>query len=95
MTNEMAYNLLTSEKQHEFRKIYDQQPLASYIDWQAYFASDDGNSLHFVNYIRKDKDENGELVFVLEELVEDDMDYELVFNCSDNTFGKIPARSAE
>lgn len=91
MTNEMAFSNLTAEGQQEFRKVYNRHPLSDYIDWQAYFASENGNALDFVKCIDKFKDADGNQIYVLEEVVEDDLDYKLVFNCGDNIFGKIPA----
>lgn len=93
MTNGEMYSTLTVGEQIEFRKVYNEHPLADYIDWDSYYKSENGNALDFVNYISKYTDDNGNTVFVLEECVEDDMDYCLIFVCGDNTFYKVPAEA--
>lgn len=93
MTNGEAYSNLTLEEKDEFRKVYNDHPLADYIDWDEYYASTDGNALDFVRCLNRLTDADGEAVFVLEELVEDDMDYYLIFVCGDNTFYKVPAEA--
>lgn len=90
MTNGQAYNRLTAKEQEEFRKVYDNHPLADYIDWDEYYESPNGNALDFVKCIDKYTNDENHTVFVLEELVEDDMDFCLIFVCEDNAFYKVP-----
>lgn len=90
-TNGEAYQALPDEEKNNFREIYGNHPLADYIDWQAYYASNNGNALDFVRCIDKYKDKDGKQVYVLEDITEDDLDYKLIFVCEDNTFCKVPA----
>lgn len=89
-TNGEVYQDLSDEEKNNFRKTYSNHPLAKYIDWEAYYNSSDGNALHFVKCIRKYEDEEERLVFVLEKVVEDDLDYNLIYVCEENAFYKVP-----
>lgn len=91
LTNGEAYEALPDEEKDKFREIYNNHPLTDYIDWKAYYASSNGNALDFVKCIDKYKDADGNQVYVLKEITEDDLDYKLIFNCGNNTFDKIPA----
>lgn len=94
-TNGEAYKNLSDEEKNDFRKMYMEHPLASYIDWEAYYNSTDGNALNFVICINKYEDEEGRLVFTLENLIIDDLDYKLIFVCEEETFYKVPDNDKE
>lgn len=51
MTNREAYNRLSPAEKIKYNETYSKHPLAPYIDWQAFYDSDDGNAMHFVKYI--------------------------------------------
>ncbi|MBR0540594.1 MAG: hypothetical protein IJK26_00085 [Clostridia bacterium] len=86
---------LTDEQKKNFLDTYANHPLADYIDWKAFYNSDDGNEMNFVKAVRVDKDEDGNLNYVLEEITENDEDYELIYFSADNEIRKTPAMSAE
>ena len=91
MTNGEAYNILTDKERADCFKVYDNHPLTDYIDWDSYYESENGNALDFVNCLDRFVDEDNGTVFVLEEFVEDDMDYCLVYVCALNAFFVVPA----
>lgn len=91
ITNIEAFNALTAKKQEELRSVYASHPLVDYIDWDEYYDSPNGNALDFVKCVDSYTDEENRLVFVLEELVDDDEDYYLIFVCEDNAFYKVPS----
>lgn len=89
-TNGEAFSALSPTEKEDFYKTYKNHPLGDYIDWKAYYESNDGNALNFVVALNEYYDEDGKRVFVLKELIEDDCDYLLIYVCEDNTFYKIP-----
>lgn len=91
MTNGEAYKTLNDREREEFRKVYGDHPLADYIDWDSYYESENGNAMDFVNCLDSYVDEDGNTILVLEEVVEDDMDYYLIFDCDEGSFMKVPA----
>ena len=98
MTNKEYLNTLSPEKRAECEKTYSKgvYPLYDYIDWNAYWNSEDGNALHFLNYVRKYKDEfDREYVVLKEDIVKDDMDYMLVYSFTDDEFQYIPMSDDE
>lgn len=90
-TNGQFFCDLKPSEQEDFRRKYGSHPLVDYIDWDAFYASDDGDEMNFVNCIRKGEDEEGNTVFVLCYIISQDEDYELIFVCGKNEFYKIPA----
>lgn len=95
MTNGKTYQGLTQEQQKDFRKTYQNHLLVDYIDWKAFYDSENGNAMDFVQYLDKYTDEKGQTVYVLDKLVENDMDYKLIFVCEENTFYKVPDTDEE
>lgn len=91
MTNSKVYEGLPEDKKLDFLKSYAEHPLVDYIDWKAFYASEDGNEMNFVKALRTYTDEDGNKVYVLEETVMFDEDYELIFISGKNEFQKIPA----
>lgn len=94
-TNSDVYFGLSEEQKENFLKTYSNHPLVNYIDWKAFYDSDNGNEMDFVNAVRIDKDEEGNLNYVLKEVVENDEDYELVYFSADNEIRKMPAQRGE
>ena len=90
VTNGEAFRQLNDEQKAMFRETYRNHPLTDYIDWDAFYESENGNALDFVKCIEKTVDESGNDVFFLERIQEDDMDYKLMFVCGENIFVKEP-----
>lgn len=90
ITNGEAFQQLNEAQKEAFRETYRNHPLADYIDWDAFYESGNGNALDFVKHIEKTVDENGGVVFFLKRIQENDMDYKLMFVCSENIFVKEP-----
>lgn len=93
-TNGNAFQKLDNTQKEAFRETYRNHPLADFIDWDAFYESQNGNTLDFVKCIDKYKDENGNTVFFLKQIQEDDMDYKLLFVCGENCFIKEPDDSS-
>lgn len=89
MTNGKAFQNLSQEEKEQFMQTYNDYPLKDYVDWQSYYDSGNGNALDFVVAIAKGRNEDGNLVFVLDEFSEDDMDYKLIYVCEENAFYKV------
>lgn len=91
ITNSDVYFGLSEEQKKDFLNTYSNHPLVDYIDWKAFYESEDGNEMNFVETVRVSKDENGNPIYVLKEFVENDEDYELVYFAADNEIRKMPA----
>ena len=79
MTNFEYMKSLTEEQRKEVEKTYTRHPLAKYIDWEAFFSSEDGNEMHFVKELRRRVYEGNECI-VLEEIIEDGILYDKMFD---------------
>ena len=91
ITNSKFYEGLPGDKKLDFLKSYAEHPLVDYIDWEAFYRSEDGNEMNFVKALRTRTDEDGNKVYVLKEIVMFDEDYELIFISGKNEFMRIPA----
>ena len=67
MTNQQYFDSLPEERQRMIREDYDNHPLRKYIDWDSFWASSDGNEMHFVKCLGKFRDELENRIFILEE----------------------------
>ncbi len=92
MTNGEVFQSLTTEEKLLFRKYYNSHPLFGFIDWKAFYESEDGNAMNFVSYQNKYKNIYGQTVYVLEDLIsENNEDYQLIYICEEDAFYKVPA----
>ena len=92
MTNGEIYNTLPDDEKNKFRAAYNSHPLFNYIDWKAFYNSDDGNALNFVKYRNKYITKQGDIVYILDNITSDNQeDYQLAYNCTEDAFYKIPA----
>lgn len=90
MTNYEGIKNISQQQRAECEKMYLAHPLSKYIDWKAFFASDDGNEMHFVKALDVYKDDNGKTNYVLERKLIKDIDYHLVYVAEDNEFIEVP-----
>lgn len=90
MTNSDIYESLSEANKKSFTETYSQHPLADYIDWKAFYESDDGDEMHFLKYERTEKNENGGLVYVLKEIDDNGEDYEIIFDTDEQEVQKRP-----
>ncbi len=90
MTNSDVYESLSEADKKSFTETYSQHPLADYIDWKAFYESDDGDEMHFLKYERTEKNENGGLVYVLKEIDDNGEDYEIIFDTDEQEVQKRP-----
>ena len=95
LTNLLHYNSLTAEEKLKYKKQYLAHPLAEFIDWKAYFASDDGNEMHFVKSLGECITEDNKVAIILEHHVIDDMDYKLVYVIEDEELLDVPDNEME
>lgn len=89
-TNSNAYSGLSEKDKQHFLDTYSNHPLHDYIDWKAFYESENGNEMDFVKAIGKEKNENGDTVYILDIVIENDEDYELLFDTTENEFQKRP-----
>ncbi len=87
--SDVYFGLSDKDKQH-FLDTYENHPLKDYIDWNAFYRSNDGNEMHFVKALRTRQNEDGGMVYVLKEVVENDEDYEVVYDTTENEIQKLP-----
>ena len=90
MTNSDIYESLSEADKKSFTETYSQHPLADYIDWKAFYESDDGDEMHFLKYERTEKNENGSLVYVLKEIDDNGEDYEIIYDTDEQEVQKRP-----
>ncbi len=90
MTNAEHFATLSPEQKAEYRKVYESHPLYNYIDWDAFFDSDNGYTLDFVRCESSYENDDGNLVLVLDTITENDEDYKLEYICGENMFQKNP-----
>lgn len=90
MTNREAYNNLSENEKTKYNRIYSRHPLAPYIDWQAFYDSEDGNTMHFVDCIEI-REINDEKIYLLQK--NEDMYY--AYNSTTNEFVNIPVEEKE
>lgn len=83
MTNYEYIRTLPNEQRIEVQKTYARHPLAKYIDWRAFFQSENGNEIDFVRFIRKETDELDRVVYTLEESIIDGIMYAKIYNGDD------------
>ena len=96
MTNGEAYQKLTTDEKIKFRKMYNEHPLFGFIDWKAFYNSEDGNAMNFVNCQNIIHNKYGQTVYVLEDAVsETGEDYKLVYVCEEDAFYKISANACD
>ena len=89
-TNSDVFQNLSEADKEKFLNTYSNHPLADYIDWKAFYASDDGDEMHFLKYERTEKNENGSLVYVLAEIDDDGEDYEIIYDTDEKEVQKRP-----
>lgn len=90
MTNGELFKQLSERDKAKFRKLYSKHPLSEYIDWDAFYDSDNGNALDFVMCLEKTTNDEGNTILVLKEIQEDGEDYKLAFNCFTGELYKEP-----
>ena len=88
MTNKEYYLSLNDKGKQDFENTCKEHPLNEYIDWEAFFDSEDGNEMHFVAAEKEYDEELGDII-ILKELTENNEDYLLVFIVNDTLFAKI------
>ena len=92
MTNGAVYQKLATEEKVYFRRLYNDHPLFGFIDWKAFYESENGNAMDFVSYQEKFQNKYGQTVYVLEDLIsENNEDYKLIYICEEDAFYKVPA----
>lgn len=89
-TNSDFYEGLSEKDKQNFLDTYSNHPLHDYIDWKAFYESGDGNEMNFVKALGKELNENGDTVYVLDRITENDEDYELVFDTTESEIQKRP-----
>ena len=89
-TNGLNFEKLSAKEKEKFRETYRNSPLSKYINWEKFYKSDNGNTLDFVVCLEKKTDDEGNVIFVLENIQENGEDYLLVYNCTDGCFYKEP-----
>ncbi len=92
MTNGAVYQKLPTDEKLLFRKLYNSHPLFGFIDWKAFYESENGNAMDFVLYQDKFQNKYGQTIYVLADVSsETNEDYKLVYICEEDAFYKIPA----
>ena len=91
-TNSDVYQGLSETDKENFLNTYSNHPLVDYIDWKAFYESDDGDEMHFLKYERKEKNENGSLVYVLADIDDNGEDYEIIYDTDEKEVQKRPSQ---
>lgn len=93
MTNREYLNSLPKEEAEKAIKAYSPEnyTLYDYIDWKAFFDSDDGNAMHFLRRLSEFEDEMGNKYAILEDnVVIDDMDYVKIYSYKEDQIINMP-----
>lgn len=88
MSNKDYIETLSEKRKNKCINTYLNHPLYKYIDWEAFFNSEDGNEMHFLNALDVYSDSEDNVYYVLEEQSIDGVDYKLCF--VNNDFLLIP-----
>ena len=90
MTNKERLDSLSPAERRECMTQYFDHPLFKYIDWKAFFESENGNEMDFVMGEYAYSDICGEIIILGEEVRECE-DYVYVYILSDKSFAVVPA----
>lgn len=81
---------LSVEERKQYQDMYSNHPLARFIDWQAFYASSEGDEMKFVKCIEKVQDTDGGDVYILANFSTEDGDFQLAYVVNEDSFYKIP-----
>lgn len=94
MTNKEHLDTLNAEDRKECESTYSREhhPLYDYIDWKAFWNSEDGNEMHFLNKLDEFTDIYGKKYAVLKKEIdaEEHIDYATVFCYDDSEILRCP-----